>query len=178
MNFFEIISQGLGFVAVGVGFFLIQQKSRGRILIFKLICDVLWVAHFALIGAYSGMAISCVGCLREIVFFRKKDGDKGKAMLFVFLGIGVLSTIITWGSIWSVFSLISTVLSTTAYWQTKPNLIKFLLLLVALSQTAYAIASHSYAAILNEAITITSIIIFFVRYSVHKHRCKKGEIIS
>lgn len=166
----ETIAQLLGFVAMGVGFLIFQQSSRKRILLLKLICDVLWVTHFAMIGAYSGMAISCIGCFREIVFaFRKEDSKKSNLWLAVFLALGIGSVVLTWKNMWCICSMISTVLSTVAYWQTKSNRIKCLLFLVSISQLVYAISSHSYAAIANEIIAMLSVLIYFIRrYVEHK----------
>ena len=174
MEFSKLTAEILGFSATGIGFFIAQQKSRSRILLIKFICDVLWVTHFALIGAFSGMAISLIGCLREIVFAKNGESKKNNATYLLFVSIGIGATLIAWESAWSTFSLISTVLSTTAYWQRNPNKIKGLLFIVALSQMTYAIASASYAAIFNETLVIISTLIFFGRYLYEKRKAKAG----
>lgn len=69
----QIVGQLFGFVAIGVSYFIFQQKNRKRLLVFKLIADLLWVTHFALIGGYTAMATTGVGVARELVFFAKRQ---------------------------------------------------------------------------------------------------------
>ena len=64
----EIIAEGLGFLAIGLGFFIFQQKKRDAILLFKLSSDTLWILHFMMLGATSGMILSIAGIMRSIVF--------------------------------------------------------------------------------------------------------------
>ncbi len=161
----KLFGEAAGFLAIVIGFFVFQQQDRKKILKFKLICDVLWATHFALLGALSGMAISLVGALREITFSKvRKDGNKKSNLwLLLFLSINIISVSLLWNSPWSVCSLISSILSTVAFWQTSTSHIKIISLMVCVSQITYAIAMGSYAACLNELITITSILIFFIR---------------
>lgn len=161
----KIFGEIAGFLAVAISFFIFQQKDRKRILMFKLICDVLWTTHFALLGALSGMAISGVGILREIVFsrVRKEESKKSSLWLVLFLSINTVSVLLLWNTPWSICSLISSALSTIAFWQTSGTRIKLISLAVCVSQITYAIAMSSYAACFNEVITIMSILIFFIR---------------
>ena len=138
-------------------------------MIIKFFCDILWVAHFALIGAYSGMAVSCVGCFREVVFFHRKENSvKSNIRLFLFIFLGIAGVVLTWKNIFCICSLISTVLSTVAYWQTKSERMKILSLGTAVSQLVYAVRFVSYAALVNEVITLLSILIFFIRIRAQK----------
>ena len=40
---------------------IMQQKSREKVLTFKLISDFLWGMQYLLMGAYSGLAITPLG---------------------------------------------------------------------------------------------------------------------
>ena len=173
------IGQFIGFAAMGLGFLIFQQTERKKMIIIKLICDILWVTHFAMIGAYSGMAISCVGCLREIVFFNKKEGSKkNNILLAVFILLGVLGVCLTWKNIWCILSMISVILSTVAYWQTKTERMKLLLFAVTVSQLIYAIRFASYAAIANEVISMLSLLIYFIRTRLHVRSKSRSEDLS
>lgn len=173
MTKLEIIAEVIGTIAVITGFFIPQLKTRGKMLLFKFSCDIMWIIHFAILGAYSGMAVSCVAACREVFFARGGEEKKNRITYFVFLALGVTAAIIAWDSVWSLFSVISVVISTTAFWQTSPNKIKALLFTVAMSQTVYAIASNSHSALVNECITMASIIFFFARH--YYMRKKNGE---
>ena len=171
----KLFGEAVGFLAVLIGFIVFQQRDRKKILKVKLICDMLWVTHFGLLGAFSGMAISMVAALREITFSRVRKEDGSNLWLLLFLSINVISVSIAWNSPWSVCSLLSSMLATIAFWQTSTNRIKLLSLIVCASQITYAIAMGSYASSLNELITVTSILIFFIRNAKSKKLYKNEE---
>lgn len=177
---FPIMGEICGGLATVIGFFVFQQKKRSHILLLKLICDILWSLHFLFLQAYSGMAISLVACVREILFYRlgTTNDQKPKPLLFVFLALNTCSVALTWTGGWSVCSLISGWLGTLAYWQTVPNRIKCLCGMVSVSQTVYALGVGSRSALLNEIITMSSIALFFLRILWKKHKSgviEKGE---
>ena len=158
------LGEAFGFIAIFIGFFVFQQKDRKKLLRTRLIGDILWATHFGLLGAFSGMAISVVAAFRAITFSSiRRDNRKSILFLFLFLLINIISVSLTWNSLWSICSLISSMLATTAFWQTSTSRIKLISLIVCVSQITYAIAMLSYASCLNEMITITSILIFFIR---------------
>ena len=161
----KLVGETVGFLAVITGFVMFQQRRRKGVLVLKIVCDVLWSTHFLLLGAFSGMAISLVGCLRDTTFLLT-GGDKSKKKtlwLFVFLSINITCVCLTWKSVWSVCSLISGVLATIAFWSDSPTRTKIISLVVCASQITYALAVGSLAAVFNETIAVISIVLFFVR---------------
>ena len=166
MNYIKIIAECIGFLAVGVGFVIFQQKTKKHLLFAKLCADILWITHFLMIGATSGMAITIVGACRSITFLIMaiKGKEENRAVLPIFMVAGVFAVIISWKSIYSVCSLVSCILGTLGYWQRNPNKTKLLSFGVCISQIIYAICVGSSAAIINEIITVSSIVIFFTRY--------------
>ena len=171
------MAEGAGLLATALSFFIFQQKKRSNILLIKLACDALWITHYLLLGAYSGMALSGVACLRGIVFYAIGTGQKSKKptpQLFFFLALNTLGIGLMWSGPWSVCSLISGWLATVAYWQTNPNRFKLLSLAVCASQITYSVGIGSKSALLNELITLTSIGLFFLR--VWKEGRKKTTI--
>lgn len=172
----EQIGQLIGFVALGFSLLIFQQKKRGSILAYKLISDTLWTIHHALLFSWSGMVVCIIGCLRSITFVRigKKSDRTQKIWLFIFLTIGTVLIFLSWKNVWSVFSLISTILATVGYWQKNPNRMKLFMFLVSLSQLTYGTAISSFSMILNEILSLASLIIFFIRTTIKKEANKDG----
>lgn len=177
MDGWKIVAEVCGVVATVIAFLIFQQKDRGRILMMKLACDVLWLLHFLLLGAYSGMVLSIVAAAREIVFrILDRRGKKRSILwLFLFLAANLILVLSAWNSPWSLCSLISGQLATLAFWQSSPHRTKIFSLFVCLSQLTYALAVGSYAAVGNELITLASIGIFFFRYFYTKRNRKESE---
>ena len=74
--------------------------------------------------------------------------------------------------------MISVILSTVAYWQTKTERMKLLLFAVTVSQLIYAIRFASYAAIANEVISMLSLLIYFIRTRLHVRSKSRSEDLS
>ena len=82
------IGQGLGVIAVILGFVNYQVKTREQVLLVNIATTLCFVLHYMLIGAFSGMAMNLVGFVRGIVFyFVGKNGKvaRGWAILFAAL---------------------------------------------------------------------------------------------
>lgn len=176
MEFTEIIAECLGFIAIGIGFLIFQQKTRTGMLAMKLSADILWIIHFLLIGATSGMIVSIVGVVRSLTFFiLSLKGKNGNSILLCcFVTTGVMAILLTWKDIYSICSIIVCILATVGYWQKKPEVTKILGIFVCILQIIYAICVNSISVIVNELITLTSIAIFFVRIFYAKRKQAKS----
>lgn len=170
----EIIGQIIGFAAMAWSAMIPQQKTRTRILITKMCTDVLWILHWMLLGGWTAMAITVVACFRSIVFFilEKKGKDRAYYWLAIFLCTSVISVLITWNHWWSILSMFSSIVATLAYWQKDTNRTKIMLFSVSCSQLTYAIINRSYSVILNEILTMVSLLIFLIRVLQEKKRAE------
>ena len=178
MEFTEIIAECLGFLAIGIGFLIFQQKTRTGMLAMKLSADILWIIHFLLIGATSGMIVSIVGVVRSLTFFiLSLKGKNGNSILLCcFVTTGVMAILLTWKDIYSICSIIVCILATVGYWQKKPERMKIFSIFVCLSQISYAICVSSVSVVVNELITLSSIVIFFSRVYINKKNQKYLEL--
>ena len=120
-----------------------------------------------------------ISSLNKIEKKKKKEGSKkNNILLAVFILLGVLGVCLTWKNIWCIFSMISVILSTVAYWQTKTERMKLLLFAVTVSQLIYAIRFASYAAIANEVLSMLSLLIYFIRTRLHVRSKSRSEDLS
>ena len=172
MSTTEIIGQIIGFVAMGCSLLIPQQKTRQRILINKMCTDVLWITHWILLGGWTAMAITVVACFRSIVFFvlEKKGKDRAYIWLAIFLCTSVISVLISWDHWWSILSMFSSIVATLGYWQKDINKTKIMLFAVSCSQLTYACINRSYSVILNEILTMISLLIFLFRVLAAKKK--------
>ena len=51
---------GLGILGILTNIIIYQQKTRKRLLIWKLISDMIWIMHYWLLGAYSVSRPACL----------------------------------------------------------------------------------------------------------------------
>lgn len=61
--------QLLGLIPSVIAFTSLQTGDRKRILLLMVLCDFMWLAHYMLLGAYTGVMINVVGLLRAVLSY-------------------------------------------------------------------------------------------------------------
>ena len=164
-----ILSYVFGILGILVSFIIYQQKTRGGLLVSKLIGDVIWFVHYVLIGAYTGAAISIIAMVRELVFMhREKKWANSPLWLVLFLVLSALSGVITWKNVFSIFPCVASALAVISFWIGKPRLSRILAYPITISMLTYNVASLAYLAIANEALSLVSAVIGNIRYDFAK----------
>jgi hypothetical protein len=137
-----MIFGGLGIVANAI---IYQQKTGKRLLLYKLLSDVFWAAHYLFIGGFSGMAISIIAIIRESVFINqgKKWADT-KLWLLLFALLSVFSAVLTWNSAMSLLPTAASLLSVFGFWRANPRLSKLLAYPISALMLTYDIFIGSY----------------------------------
>ena len=169
------IAQWVGFFGVILNFIIFQQKDRKRLLLTKLCSDAVWGIHYFLLGAYAGCAVAMVGFLREIVFYNKIK-LKSKAWVALFVVVGVASALITQAGWYKIFPAIASALSVICFWQNKTSNSRLLALPVSACMMTYSFISGSVAGVINEIITIISVIIGILIIDRKKKLNKESEL--
>jgi hypothetical protein len=170
----EIVSLIFGIGAMIALFSIYQQKSRKGILISKLIADVCWVVHYLCIGGIAGAIPNLVGIFRELVFVNRKKHKWANFVLWpiIFILINFCLALRTFSSPINILPIAASALVTVLLWIDNPLLTKLLSIPVCTSFMIYDFHVGSHIGIINEAISILSIIIFLIKYFI-KRRNKK-----
>lgn len=128
--------------------------------------DILWTAHYSLLGAWSGAAVCGIGILRETVFLNKhrKWADSKLWLAFFFL-LSIVSASLTWKNAFSILPACASALSILSFWIGKPKLTRVLQLPISISFLIYNIVSLSYTGMVNEVMTLSSLAVAWLRNS-------------
>ena len=155
----EIFGQIVGFLAIGTTIVIYSQKDRKKLLLYKLLADILWISHFMLIGAYSGMATMLIAIFRELLFVNRDKYRVFQNQIWVvlFSGAYLISAYFTWRNIFSIFPAIASTIATIGFWKREVSQIRYMSLIVSVFMLAYGIAMGSIATIFNEIFTMSSI---------------------
>jgi hypothetical protein len=152
-----LVGKIAGYIAIVVSMLIYQQKTRKRLLICKAATDVLWIIHYFLLGGYTGAVVTFVALAREIVFFRSDRRDrKGKYILVCFLCISVVCSVLTWGSIYSVFAMLGSLMSIVSFWVGEPKVSRIMAFPIAICMLIYGVSNGSVAALINEVLVMIS----------------------
>ena len=169
-----ILAYLFGFLGICSTVIIYQQRDRKRLLINKLLSDLIWFLHYLFLGAYSGAAVAAIGACREIVFVNK-NRRWGKSVLWLpfFILVSVICTVLTWKSVFSVFTCIASCLSVIGFYIGKPKLSRILSFPISACMLTYDIASSSLPGIINEFFAITSSAVGLL--IIDRRKLKKDE---
>lgn len=165
---------GLGIIASIISF---QRKKHSSIILFRTLCELLFAVHYFLLGAYTGMIMNLVGCVRNTVFTRqvaknKKTTISTVAFSLLFLIFGVLF----WQGKKSILIIVAKVLSTLAYGKKNTTMVRGIILITTTSWFIYNYFVFSIPGMVCEAFTLASLIIGIIRLDLFpKLRNKKED---
>ena len=167
----KLVADILGILGILITVFVYQQKKREKMLLSKLILDLVWMLHYCFIGAYSGAVVAVIAAVREIVFV-KRDPKKANGIIWlpIFIVVAIVSTILTWNNIFSIFTLLASCTAVVSFFIGKPNLSRILAFPVSLCMLTYDIACNSIAGIVNESFAIISSLVGIIRLDI---KCEK-----
>lgn len=153
----KLVSDIFGIIGILFTVALYQQKKRESLLFYKLILDIVWIGHYAFIGAYSGVAVCIIAALRELIFVKRdKDNRNGIVWLPTFITIAIICTAFTWDNIFSIFTGLASCIAVLSFFIAKPKLSRILAFPVSICMLTYDIACGSVAGIVNECVAMTS----------------------
>lgn len=165
----ETIGQIIGFIAMAIIVASYQQKSHKNILTFQMISGLLFTVHYLLLGAYTGAVMNLLGAFRSLVYSNR--GKKWSSSIAWPIGFSIaflISGIMTWDNIFSVFPLIAMLMSSVVLWIEQPKINRMLSLPTSGCWLIYNIKTLSYPGIITEIFVLSSIVIGIIRLDIKK----------
>ena len=175
-----IAAQAIGFVAMALLVYSFQKNTQKGILKLQMASESLWVVHYLLIGAYTGMALNFVGVARCYVYANRETKKwAGKSCVPVlFFVISVAACALTWNGPASLLPMTSVCLSSFVLWSKNPRIIRFFSVPSCACWLIFNIISGSYAGVLTEILNIASIAVGIARYDIGKHKKQQPELAA
>ena len=165
-----MVSMLFGVLGIGANIVIYQQNSGKKLLLYKMVSDVLWALHYFSLYATSAGAIALIGLCREFVFFNQnKKWAKSNWWLVLFIMCSVASAVLTWKSIFSVLPAVASVISIISFWKNKPKLSRILAFPISTAMMTYDFYCLSFMGIVSECFTIFSSVVGIIRYSKNKN---------
>lgn len=160
----SVIAQAAGILGVGASVLAFQCKRHRPLMLLRTANELLFAVQYALLGAYTGMAMNLLGSARNLIFVRMVA--RGKRTGWARAGFSVLFlifTVLTWAGPKSILSGAAKVLSTVAYGSANLRLLRGLVLTTSSAWFVYNALVGSWAGCVCEALTIGSILLAFLR---------------
>ena len=137
-------------------------KDRKKILILNFLSLIANGIAYILLNAWTGLAMCIVAIIRNIIFIiDKKVNEKNNnistkdiIILLILFVISILFAIFTFDGIFSLLSVIATMLYTYSVWQKNTKVYKFLGIPIGILWVAYNIYVKSLFGIILETILL------------------------
>ena len=173
-----ILIQLLGFVPSIIAFTALQSGSRRRILSLQVLCCILWIVHYSLLGATSAVVTNVIGLARAVVCaFNDRKWASGKGWLALFLVCYALATpLLGWDGPHCLLLSAAMMLVTVALWSHNMRLTRLLYLINSPLILVYNLIAGSYSSAIIEVAALISFIIAVWRFDIRpKQQTKNNE---
>lgn len=171
-NFFV---QAIGFLSMGLSFFIYLQKTRKRVLVVKLICDSLTILQMFLLGAYTGMLVLILCIVRGIVFYNSVNHEWARKKfwvpLFVLISLG--TSAISWVGPLSLLPSVGTALAIIGFGSTNPTYTRLFNIPGNGLWGIYHLCVGSWGGVGGSVLGVVSAIIGFIKFDVIKKHEKE-----
>lgn len=162
-----IVIQAIGFMGLFSYLLSYQLKSNRGLYVAQTAGNVFFLIQFVLLGGYTACFNLGLGIVRNLMLtqYGKRAWIRSKVWVAVFIAAFVVVLLFTWDGWPSVLPFLALVACTAAFWTDNARNIRIANLFVACpSWVIYDIIFHSWAGVLNETITILSILISIWRF--------------
>lgn len=163
------IAQGLGVIAIILGFINYIVKTRGQVLFVNSVTTVCFVLHYLCLGAWAGMALNFVAFIRNIAYYYAgKNGKVSKALSITFTVImgamGITVSLIAGEGWYFILSVLALMINSFAMSFIDPKNIRKSILITSPLVLAYDCFVLSISGAVYESVAIISAIIGLIRY--------------
>lgn len=112
----DIIIQIIGAFGILASIISFQCKKHNSILFFRTLNEFIFAIQYFLLGAYTGMIVNLVGCVRNIIFSKQISKNKKTTFsIIIFSIMFVVFGFAVWQGPKSLLIIFAKVLSTLAY---------------------------------------------------------------
>ena len=171
----KLISDILGVLGILITVAVYQQKRRESLLFSKLILDLVWFLHYCFIGAFSGAAVAAIAAFREFIYVKRdRNNPKGIIWLPAFIAVAIVSTVLTWNGIFSLFTCFASCIAVVSFFIGNPKLSRILAFPVSACMLTYDLACGSIAGVINESLAMVSSAVGILRYDIRKKTEDQG----
>lgn len=175
----QVIIQGIGYLALLFVILSFQKNKRVNILVLMMIGLILFMIHYALLGAWIGSLMNAIEGAMVLVAFKKENrrwAQKG-FWLYAFIALFIVAGIFTAKSLVDIMPIVAQIFGTVAVWQTSPKAIRLIMLVPRPLWFAYNFAVGSYAGMVAEVFILLSVLVGIVRFDLLGQKDKSKMLL-
>ena len=164
-----IITQALGFLAMGAGLVSFQMQKRSTIIAFQVLCNVLFIIQLAMLCKVSGVLFNTLGLVRGIIYSMRGKYKWADArfipVTFIALIVGSSIILSVYESPFALLPAGAMTLVSISQFMRSENLVRIIALPASPLWIIYHLVySGSLGGWLGEIFIILSILVSLIRY--------------
>ena len=161
-----VISYLIGAISIVFLFISFQMKKRNKILIINAIGSFGWTIFFVLQGDLMCMFTGVIALIRTIIFSFRTNHPWAKSIvwLFVFLGLNVFFSVLSFDSWRDTFPLLASMMSTISFYMIKEKHVRACSFICYLMWMCNSLSKLYWIALASDIITLSSVVISLIRY--------------
>ena len=165
MSLRHILIQGVGILGTTLFFLSYQCRSNKSLFRVQFVSYLCYTAHLLMLGATTGGISYVLNTLRSFCLGSKYTFLKGKGMCWTICTLLVLTLLLTWGGWHSILPVAANIASTIGGYTFNPRKIRIAGMFInSPLWIIYDIIVGSWAGILDEIVTESSMILSICRY--------------
>lgn len=169
--YLKLVTEALGVIGIIAAVLSFQCAKHKRLLFLRTVNEFSFGIQYFLLGAYTGMAMNMVGCVRNIIFSRLVEKGKSTVpMRILFSALFVAFSIFTWAGPKSILVGAAKVISTAAYGSSKTATVRIMVFFTSATWLFYNYMVGSYSGCICEGLTLISVIIGIIRIDLAERR--------
>lgn len=166
---YNILLQGIGVLGVIASILSFQCRKHKPLVMLRSTNEFLFAIQYAMLGAYTGMAMNLVGVVRNLIFAKMVEKDKNTTFMSIFFSaMFLVFACFTWSGVKSILIGFAKVVSTFAYGSSKTSVVRILIFFTSAAWFIYNFLVKSYAGCICEFFTLCSIVVGIVRLDIMK----------
>ena len=169
MGFWDILALIAGLSAVACFLLSYLQRKRGRIVALNLTSRILYVAQYAILGAWEGAVLDVVGAVSAALAQRRDKVRMRQYAAWVFCVINVIliaAGLLLYRNVFSLLPLLGVMLQTDALWLRKEKHIRILSIIGCPFWFVYNLHSGAYGSCAGDFLAFLSLGISLLRYDI------------
>ena len=161
------IGHVLGFVSVGLFFYSYQCTEKRKLMVVQTVATALSCVQYLLIGAFSGFALNLVCIIRNLAFYYRDKYKRTDLVIPVIFSVCMAAaSVFSWEGTHTLLITAGLVVNTMCMGMFGANDFRKTILISSTLILAYNAFALSYSGMLSESISLVSVIIGIIRFSV------------
>ncbi len=163
LSIVEITAHIFGIAGLVLAVIAYQCKRHKMTMIFKGAQELAFAVQYALLGAYTGVVMNILGCIRNIIFGKRLEKNRSvRVFQLVFGVIFLVMGVFSWHGAISIFAILGKTGETAAFGIKDARLMRYAVVPTLLCWIVYNFYCHAYAAVINDLFSLGSIFVSLV----------------